>query len=156
MGSNACLDVDGITGTSTDSGHAGQIDLLSYSFGSVQTGSFQYGGGSSTGEVKYNDMNFSKSVDASSTAFFAKCADGSKISKAKLFVQRAGADKSEKLTYTMYDIYITSVQYNKSNPNDLNATESVSLNFAKIETEYKPPEVFCPRIRIFIFKSGEA
>lgn len=47
------LKIDGITGESRNEKHAGEIDVLSFSWGAVQTGSTGTGGGGGAGKVSF-------------------------------------------------------------------------------------------------------
>ena len=65
------------------------------------------------------------------------CATGSHIKDATITVRKAGKGQQEFLIIKMSDVIITSV--NPSGSGDAAATaESVALQFAKVDLEYKP------------------
>ncbi|MCS7026204.1 MAG: type VI secretion system tube protein Hcp, partial [Bryobacteraceae bacterium] len=70
---DAFLEIDGIKGESEDKQLRDHIELLSYSFGASQTGSFAYGGGGGTGKVQFVDFHFTKRCDKASPLLFLHC-----------------------------------------------------------------------------------
>jgi type VI secretion system secreted protein Hcp len=130
------LKLDGIKGESQDSKHKEEIDVMSYSFGASQSGTMAYGGGGGSGKVQFQDISFTHRVDKSSPILFLHCANGAHIKEATLTNRKAGKEQQEYLVLKLTDILVTSVQHGDSAGGEL-PMESVSLNFAKIEMEYK-------------------
>jgi type VI secretion system secreted protein Hcp len=64
------------------------------------------------------------------------CATGQHIKEATLSARRAGKGQQEYLTFKFRDVLVSSFQ--TTGTEELPATDSVSLAFAKIEVEYKP------------------
>jgi len=67
---------------------------------------------------------------------FLACAGGDHIKSAILTLRKAGKDQQEYQKYTFTDLLVTSFQTN-SVAGDPLPVESISLNFALIEFEYK-------------------
>lgn len=132
------LKIDGIDGESTDKKHPKEIQLDSFSFGASQTGTMAHGGGGGAGKVAMQDFSFTTRVSKASAKLQLACWSGQHIKKATLVCRRAGAEQQEYLKVTMSDILVSSYQIGGSSVGDLIPTEQVSLNFAKIEFEYKP------------------
>jgi type VI secretion system secreted protein Hcp len=130
------LKIDGIKGESQDSKHKDEIDVLSYSFGASQSGTMAYGGGGGAGKVSFQDISFTHRVDKSSPVLFLHCANGAHIKEATLTNRKAGKDQQEYLVFKLSDILVSTVQHSDSAGGDL-PVESVSLNYSKIEMEYK-------------------
>jgi type VI secretion system secreted protein Hcp len=130
------LKLDGIKGESQDAKHKEEIDVLSYSFGATQSGTMSYGGGGGAGKVSFQDLNFTHRVDKSSPVLFLHCANGAHIKEATLTNRKAGKEQQEYLVLKLSDILVTAVQHGDSAGEGL-PTESISLNYAKIEMEYK-------------------
>jgi type VI secretion system secreted protein Hcp len=130
------LKLDGIKGESQDSKHKEEIDVLSYSFGASQAGTMSYGGGGGAGKVSFQDLSFTHRVDKSSPALFLHCANGAHIKEATLTNRKAGKDAQEYLVIKLSDILVSAVQLGDSSGSEL-PMESVSLNYSKIEMEYK-------------------
>ena len=126
---------DGIEGESKDSKHKNEVDVLSWSWGATQSGSFHTAGGGGSGKVNIQDLSFTKYVDKSSTNLFLKCCDGKHIPNAVLTVRKAGESPVEYLKITMEPILVTSVSDGGGGGED-RITENITLNFAKVKIEY--------------------
>jgi type VI secretion system secreted protein Hcp len=131
------LKIDGIDGESKDSKHRGEIDLMSWSWGASQTGSSSAGGGSAAGKVSMQDFHFIMKVNKSTPKLILNCANGSHIKKATLTCRKAGTDQQEFLVYKFYDFLVASYQTGGSTGGDEIPSEQVSLNYSKMEIEYK-------------------
>jgi len=130
------LTIDGIKGESTDSKHAGAIDISSFSFGVTNTGSTQTGGGGGTGRASFSSFKFNKLYDASSPALFEGTATGEHFKTATFAFRRSGAEQAEFLTVKLSDVLITGYQQGGTKEPPL--LEAVSLDASKLEIEYKP------------------
>ncbi len=76
------LKLDGVEGESQDSKHKNETELLSWSLGATNSGSFALGAGGGTGKVNISDAHFTKYIDKSSPNLMAACATGQHIPKA--------------------------------------------------------------------------
>lgn len=130
------LKVDGIKGESTDKTHEKEIDILSWTWGATNSGSFHMGPGGGAGKANVSDLTVQKYVDASSTEFMNHCLTGKHIAEAKLTVRKAGGSPLEYLVITIKDILVTGVQPSGAKDND-RLMETVSLNFAEVKMEYE-------------------
>jgi type VI secretion system secreted protein Hcp len=130
------LKIDGIDGESQDSKHKGEIELQSFSFGGSQSGTAAYGGGGGAGKVQLQDFHFVKETDKASPKLFLSCCNGGPIKTATLVARKAGKDQQEYLKITMSDLLVSSYQSGGS-AGDVIPTDQVSINFSKIEIEYK-------------------
>jgi type VI secretion system secreted protein Hcp len=136
MAVNAHLKIDGLDGESATQGFEKQIDVLSWSFGATQTGSMAFGGGGGSGKVSIGDLNVVKRFDKASPKLFEALGTGKHIKEAILTLKKAGGDKSvEYLNYKMTDIMISSVNWGGASDGEY-PTETLSINFAKIEVVY--------------------
>jgi type VI secretion system secreted protein Hcp len=138
MAFDAFLKIDGIEGESPDSKHAKEIQLLSFSFGADQPASSNTGGGAGTGKVNMHDLSVLKQVDKASPKLLVACSTGQHISSAVLTARKAGGDQQDYMTVTLSDVLVSSVQASgQAAGTDGTPTEQVSLNFTKINFEYK-------------------
>ena len=137
MAADFFLKIDGIPGESADSKHKGEIDVLSYSFGASQTGSFASGGGGGAGKVAFQDFHFTMKVSKASPKLFLACAGGDHIKSALLTARKAGKEQQEFFTVKFSDILVSSFQTGGSGGGDELPTEQISFNFTKMELEYK-------------------
>jgi len=130
------LKLGDIKGESKDKTHKDEIDVLSWSWGASNSGTFHLGGGGGAGKVNVQDLSFSKYVDLASTEVFLATCSGKHFPEATLVVRKAGDTPLEYLTITMQDVLITSYQTGGSGGED-RLIESVALNFAKVKIAYK-------------------
>ncbi len=130
------LKLDGIDGESADSKHKGTIDVQSWSWGETQSGSHEAGGGGGAGKVQMQDFHFVMKVNKASPKLMLACANGEHIKSALLICRRAGKEQQEYLTIKMSDLLCSSYQIGGS-AGDVIPSDQVSLNYAKIEFEYK-------------------
>jgi type VI secretion system secreted protein Hcp len=112
------------------------IDILAWSWGMSQTGSFHSGGGGGAGKVAVQDISITKWVDNASANLMAKCANGEHYDEASLIVRKAGGKKPlEYIKIKLEKVMVTSVSTGGSGGED-KLTENITLNFAKIHYEY--------------------
>ena len=135
MAVDVFLKLGDIKGESKDSKHAGEIDVLSWSWGVSQTGTMGAGGGGGAGKVNFNDLSFMHALDKASPVLMKSCATGDHIKEGTLVSRKAGKGQQEYLIIKMSDILITSVQPSGSSEHPM---ESVSMQFSKVAMEYKP------------------
>src|SRR5438067_10372623 len=131
------LKIEGIEGESQDSKHKAEIDLESWSWGAVQSGAHAAGGGGGAGKVAMQDFHFVMNVNKASPKLMLACANGEHIKKAVLTCRKAGKDQQEYLKVTMSDLLVASYQTGGSGNGGIVPVDQISLNFAKIEFEYK-------------------
>jgi type VI secretion system secreted protein Hcp len=131
------LKVEGIDGESEDSKHKGEIDVLSWAWGETQSGTHHVGGGGGAGKVAIQDFSFVMKVNKASPKLMQACASGEHIKKAVLACRKAGKEQQEFLKVTMSDVLVSSYQTAGAGGADIIPSDHISLNFAKIEFEYK-------------------
>ena len=130
------LKLDGIDGESQDTDHSGEIDVLSFSEGITNAGTFDAGTGGNTGQANYADVNLMKYVDKSSTTLRQYCGLGTAIDTATISCNKqAGEKKVEYFKITMHHVVVTSISAGSGGSTDP-INESLSLNFAGIEYDY--------------------
>lgn len=135
MATDVFLKIDTIPGESTDSKHAGEIDVLSWSWGASQSGTFATGGGGGAGKVNMQDFSFTQTMQKSSNELMLACAEGRHIPKAILTARKAGTGQQEYMKITFSDLLVSSYQTGGSGEGGV-PMESISLNYAKIQFEY--------------------
>jgi type VI secretion system secreted protein Hcp len=131
------LKIDGIEGEAQDSKHKGEIELQSYSFGGHQAGTHMAGGGGGAGKVALQDFSFVMAANKASPKLFLACCNGEHIPKAVLTCRKAGKEQQEYLKVTLTDILVSSYQAGGPHKGELMPYDSCSLNYAKLEIEYK-------------------
>ena len=113
----------------------GACDVLAWSWGMSNSGSFHAGGGGGAGKANFQDISLTKYIDKSSPVLMLFCANGDHFPEAKIVVRKAGKTPLEYLIITMKKVMITSVSTGGSGGED-RLTENVSLNFAEVNVKY--------------------
>jgi type VI secretion system secreted protein Hcp len=131
------IDDTELRGESTDDKHRDEIEVESWSWGATQVGTTSGGTGGGAGRVSIQDINFVARTSKASPILFLRCATGKHISKAVLTARKAGSQQADFLTLTMSDLLISSYQIAGSETADTVPMDQVSINFSKIEFEYK-------------------
>ena len=137
MASDVFAKIGNIQGELTDVKHKDEIDVLSWSWGVMQSGSMAYGGAGGTRRASFNDFDFTHHIDKATPLLMKACAVGTHIPDATITVRKAGKGQQEYLLIKMTDVLITSVTMSVAE--DATSTaENVTLQFAKVDLEYKP------------------
>jgi type VI secretion system secreted protein Hcp len=131
------LRIDGISGESLDAKHKGEIEVESWFWGEanpVPPGGGGSGGGA--GKVQMQDFNFTARVSKASPNLMLACASGKHLKSAVLTARKAGKSQQEFLTFSLSDVLVSAYQIGGAG-GEVVPGDSVSLNFAKIQVEYK-------------------
>ncbi len=137
MANDYFLKIDGIEGESQDSKHKNEIDIASYSWGATNVGDAAYRGGMGAGKVSMQDFHFTMRVCKATPKLMLACASGQHIKSAVLTVRKAGKEQQEFLKYKLDDFIVSSYQAGGSSGDATIPMDQISLNFSKIEIEYK-------------------
>ena len=133
------IKLDGIDGESTHKDHKGEIEVLSYSWGtsrpSSPNGDVRGPAASKGGCV--SEFNFMKMLDKSSTAIVGNSMGTGVIPKATLTMVRSGEGQQVYFKFTLTNVLVSSYQMSGSSERPV---ESVSLRFASAEMSYKPQD----------------
>jgi len=124
-----------VKGESKDKAHAGKIDLLAWSWGLSNTGSFHTGSGGGSGKANFQDISITKYIDASSPTLMLYCSNGKHFTDAKLIVRKAGDKPLEYLILDFQDVLVSSYSTGGSGGED-RLVENFALNFAKVKVAY--------------------
>jgi type VI secretion system secreted protein Hcp len=133
------LVIEGVEGETQDAQMKAKkaIEVQSWSFGETQSGSMHEGSGGGCGKVSMQDFHFTMKVNKASPKLFLACATGEHFKKAQLFCRKAGKQQETYLTWTFTDLMVSSYQTGGSAGSDIVPVDQISLNFAKVEVEYK-------------------
>ncbi len=133
------LQIEGVDGESLDDKHKNWIELLGFSHQMDQPTSASRGsaGGAATGRVVHGDFIISKYIDKASPKIYEAISKGTHFKKMKIECCRAGGSQVKYLEINLEEVLIASVSLSKhsGSAEDL-PTESVSLNYGKIEWIY--------------------
>ncbi len=133
------LELDKVNGEADDKtyGPKKAIDVLAWSWGMSQSGSFHTGGGGGAGKANFQDLSVTKYVDNSTPTLMQKLATGDHIATGTLTVRKAGKVPLEYIKLKLTKIMVTSLSTGGSGGED-RLTENISLNFAEFEFDYTP------------------
>ena len=131
------IEGEDIKGEAKDSSHKEEIDVLAWSWGATQSGSFHVGGGGGAGKVNVQDLSVTKYVDSASAAIMKSVCKGTPHDKCTLVVRKAGDKPLEYLTIEMEKCLFSSLSTGGSGGED-RLTENVTINFAKFKVSYQP------------------
>ena len=131
------LKLKGVDGESQDAKQKGEIDIESWSWGETQGGAHSAGGGGGAGKVIMQDFHFVMKINKASPKLFLACASGEHIADGLLTCRKAGKEQQEFLTIKFTDLLVSSYQTGGAGQSSVVPTDQISLNFTKIELEYK-------------------
>ena len=100
------LKLESINGESIDETHAGEIDVLAWSWGASQSGTMHLGSGGGSGKVSVQDVSITKYVDSSSHLLLKHCHNGDHIETGVLTVRKAGGTPLEYIVINMRKIIL--------------------------------------------------
>lgn len=127
-----------IKGESQDDIHAGEIDVVSWSWGMQAKPTI--GGGSVGGKAVVHELKIVKRVDSASTPLMSALRTNEMITKAVLTLRKAGKTQLEFLKITIEQGRVTSITIDagdgRSGTPDV--FENISFTFNKIVVEYVP------------------
>ena len=126
---------DGINGESADAKHKGEIDVLSWSWGSTQPGSAQSGSGTGAGKIQVKDLTFTKATCCATPVLLGMHFKGKPIKKAVLTIRKAGGNPLEYGKITMENCIITGMDHSMGPEGHL---ETVTVMFSTVKYEYTP------------------
>jgi type VI secretion system secreted protein Hcp len=127
-----------VAGESNDNTHAGEIEIQSWSWGVVNSGSSHTSTGQGAGRAQVGDLTFTAAVDKSIPNLWQMCCGGTAFDTATLTIRKAGGTEAlEYIKIIMTNGLVSSVQFAGS-PHDDVQHVTVSLNFGKVELDYTP------------------
>jgi len=132
------MKIAGIQGESKDAKHTNEIDVLSFSWGATQPGTFAQGSGGTAGKVAMSDLSFTMQTCKATTELMAATASGKHFDQAILYCRKSTGDggQQEYMTYTLAPIIISSYHTGGSSQAEV-PIDSVSINYGKVKVEYK-------------------
>jgi type VI secretion system secreted protein Hcp len=131
------LELDGVKGETHDKAYKSKnaMDILAWSWGLSNTGTFHQGSGGGAGKANFQDISITKYIDKASADLMLNCANGKHLKKGTIVVRKAGENPLEYLKIAMTDVMVTSYSTGGSGGED-RLTENVALNFREVHVEY--------------------
>src|SRR6201985_970615 len=135
MAMDMFMKIDTLKGESVDKTHAGEVDVLAWSWGVSNSGSAHVGGGAGAGKANVQDLSITKYIDKSTPDLLLTCCNGKHHDDAVLIVRKAGEKPLEYLKITMTEVLISSVSTGGSGGED-RLTEKVTVSVAAVKVDY--------------------
>lgn len=133
---NAFLKYGDIEGETLNEQHPKHIEIESFSWSGMHTGSMESGAGLSGGKAQVADLTLSKKMDKSSPKLHLACCTGDPVTEAYLVVDRAGSSPTTYLKVTLNDAVVSS--WSVSAGGDGLPMEQLSLSYTKVTIAYIP------------------
>jgi len=129
---DAFLKIEGIEGDSQQKGHAGEIEISSFSWGETNAVVPGKGTGAASGKVQMQDFHFAMSTSKASPTLMTSCASGKHFPTATLTCRKAGREQLDFLVVKMNDVLISGYSIGGST-GDIDPEDQVSLAFVKLD-----------------------
>jgi type VI secretion system secreted protein Hcp len=137
MATNIFIRIGEIKGESRDSRHRDEIEVLSWAFGLTNPAGVSSGGVDVTGRASFHDITFTHLIDRSSPSLMLACASCASLKDARLTIRKTGTTTPQEfLVIVLQDVVVTGVECSGTEAAG-GLVEQVSLNFARIDFEYK-------------------
>ncbi len=133
---NAFLKFGDVEGETQNEQHPKHIEIQSFSWSGMHSGTVESGGGLSSGKAQVADLSLTKFTDKSSPKLKLACCKGEPVDQAYLVVDRAGPNPTTYLKITLNDAVISS--YNISASGGDMPMEQLSLSYTKVTIAYIP------------------
>ena len=131
------MKLEGIEGESQDADHSGEIDVMSFSMGIQNAGTYDAGTGGNTGKAYFSDVSVTKYVEKSTPTLAQYCSLGTAITTVTISCNKQAGDKKvEYLKVTLHNAVVTSLTQSGSGGSTDPIVEGLSLNYAGIEMDY--------------------
>jgi type VI secretion system secreted protein Hcp len=130
------MTISGIAGEGAAGAPSGSIDVLSWSWGMSQRTAVA---GAGSGKVNVQDLSIVKSIDKASPKLFQACITGATLQTLVLNVSPPGSSGTpgDTFTITLSGVHVMS-DTKVGGPGDENPSESISMNYTKIQMDYYP------------------
>jgi type VI secretion system secreted protein Hcp len=135
MATDIFAKIGNIKGESADDKHKDEIEVLSFSWGVANSG-LEIGSGGGAGKASFQGLTIIHNIDKATPNLLQACATGTHLKDATITHRKAGKGQQEFLIVKMNDVIITGVV--QSAPGSEAGSETVSLEFAKVDWEFKP------------------
>ncbi len=136
MATDMYLKIEGVEGESMRGEHEKEIQILSWSFGGTNSASLDSESGGGAGRADFQDVSFTKWVDATTPTLFQSLCQGVHFPKGTLSVYKAGGEKPLKYMQMDFDgMILTSVSTGGSGGED-RLTENITFAVKKVTMTY--------------------
>ena len=127
----------GIPGESTDPTYGGKVEVISWSWGLVNSGTAHLPGNLGMGVSSFKNLTLTKCTDKASAPLMLACAQGRHLNRIQLILRKrsvVGSD-SVHLVMTLSNVLVSAVSANLGDPNSP-PVETVSFDFSRLFLTY--------------------
>lgn len=135
MATDIVLKLDGIKGESPMKGHEGEIQVLSWNWSAVQSGTTNRAAGNNKGVVNMTDLKITKFIDCATVPLLTACCTGRHIRTAVLTMRKAGDDPLEFYRLKFRECMVSQYEAGQVDSDD-QVVETFHLSFGKFVAEY--------------------
>ena len=139
MAFDAYLEIDGIPGESTDSNHAGWIEIRGYTHNIIQpvAASKSSGGSRASEKANHGDLVVTKELDKASPKIALACCNGSNLATVKLELCRATGNKETYMSIELTDVLVAAYEpHGQTADEGALPRERVAFNYGTIKWTY--------------------
>ena len=140
MSGDMFIKIGDIKGESVVDGHAGEIEIMSWSWGATQSGSTRGISGLTAGKVNVQDLTFTKLLDTATPNHVGAVCSGQSYPTATLICEKSSGTGKKPVQYlkiALKDVLVSSYAVGGSGGSDTH-TETITLNFGAVQTSYTP------------------
>lgn len=130
------LKVEGITGDSTDNEHRDEIEVLTWSWGVINSVSSAGHVGAGLGRPAFQELHLVSRVGSASPHLFLACATGRHLRWATLTGVRPGQRRVDFLVYHLTEVVIGSTQH--SSDEQEAPLDRFAMSYRRVEVRYVP------------------
>lgn len=132
------LKLGSIKGESKQDGHVDEMEVQGTQISITNHGTFGSSGGGGAGKASLSDLPFSKPIDKSTPEIMKACFNSDHIPEATITLRKGGKKPLDYLIIKLKDVKISSFSQSIDGDGSVIPTDHFSLNFTKIDYEYKP------------------
>lgn len=132
------LEIEGLPDTAAGGGHKGEIEILSFSWGATQTGSYGGGAGGGAGRLALEPFHFVTPTSELSPSLLSAVLSGQRFPEAKatLHVRHAGGGEQDYYTIKLADVLVSS--YQTQSVDQTLPLDEATLNFTRLDATFQP------------------
>jgi len=130
-----------VEGTSTSSGHAGEIEITSWSHGFAQPTSptRSTAGSGSVEQASHSNLTFTKYIDSATDDLLKSCWSGRQFGKVTITAYRPGGAGNEPVPYLQIEMqHVVVSNFSISGGSGDIPVENVSLDYGIVKYAYTP------------------
>lgn len=127
------IKIAGVSGESKDSKHRGEVDVVSWSWGTTtSTGRAATAAGNTATKPVFDQLTFVKTIDSASPQLLQCATTGKHLSEVLLTVRLAGKTQHEYIRIKLKDVVVSSMKL-MGNTDSTVPREEIGLSFAAVE-----------------------